>query len=400
MKEAKIVIGANFGDEGKGLMTDFFCSRFDPSKPILNVRFNGGSQAGHTVVTPKGESHIFSHLGSGSFLPNVATYLSKDFIVNPISFYKQYVQFVQDSNGLYPMIYAHPRCMITMAQDMMINQIIETRRGKDRHGSCGMGIYETILRDKVDRAVRIKDFKKIEARGQIDLNYYDSERIETIFNVGLTDKEKALLNNQNIRAHYNQDVQFFMDHVTIADESIFKRFDNVVFEGAQGLMLDQNNSDYFPHLTPSNTGIENVLGYLDSDTNVEVCYVSRPYLTRHGAGRLDNECSREVIGAKPDLTNHLNQFQGVFRYAPLDFDDMYKRAKSDFDKIYTVGCPAKMSICVTHVDEFMDHLIKDPQSTFIPDIVRPIFYDPNERTTYISRGRTRNDVFGLYKKTM
>ena len=181
MKEVKVVIGANFGDEGKGLMTDFFCSRFDPSKPVLNVRFNGGSQAGHTVVTPKGESHIFGHLGAGSFLPNVATYLSKDFIVNPISFYKQYVKFVQDSDGLYPMIYAHPRCMITMAQDMMINQIIETRRGKDRHGSCGMGIYETILRDKIDKAVRIKDFKKIEARGQIYLNYYDSERIETIF---------------------------------------------------------------------------------------------------------------------------------------------------------------------------------------------------------------------------
>ena len=51
MKTIKVIIGANFGDEGKGLMTDYFCKQ-EPKKDILNIRFCGGAQAGHTVVLP------------------------------------------------------------------------------------------------------------------------------------------------------------------------------------------------------------------------------------------------------------------------------------------------------------------------------------------------------------
>ena len=64
MKRAYAVIGANFGDEGKGLMTDLFC-RLGGS--VINIRSNGGAQAGHTVCTRDGKRHVFSHIGSGSF---------------------------------------------------------------------------------------------------------------------------------------------------------------------------------------------------------------------------------------------------------------------------------------------------------------------------------------------
>lgn len=86
----KVVIGSGFGDEGKGLMTDYFCSSFPRDESVLNVRFNGGAQAGHTVVTPYGLRHVFGHFGAGSFLPNVVTYLSSEFLVNPILFRKEY----------------------------------------------------------------------------------------------------------------------------------------------------------------------------------------------------------------------------------------------------------------------------------------------------------------------
>lgn len=51
-KQVKVVIGANFGDEGKGLMADYFCSKLSKNGSVLNIRFNGGAQAGHTVVVP------------------------------------------------------------------------------------------------------------------------------------------------------------------------------------------------------------------------------------------------------------------------------------------------------------------------------------------------------------
>ena len=62
MKTVKIVIGANFGDEGKGLMTDYFASKNNNSIVVMH---NGGAQRGHTVVTPEGIRHVFHHFPQG-----------------------------------------------------------------------------------------------------------------------------------------------------------------------------------------------------------------------------------------------------------------------------------------------------------------------------------------------
>ena len=381
MKNVRIVIGANFGDEGKGLMTDYFCSKVPLTEKVLNVRFNGGAQAGHTVVAPDGRRHIFGHLGAGSFLPNVATYLSSDFIINPILFRREYEKL--QSIGVVPMVYVHPACLLTFPQDMMINQFIEKRRGEDRHGSCGVGIYETILRSKKDSSITMDTLSALSGKHfQVDISYYGAERIEKLFGIGLEDKEKALLINQNIRAHFNQDVKFFMDHVVITDERIFKQFNYVVFEGAQGLMLDQNNKDYFPHLTPSNTGVRNIAPYLESYMDVEVIYVTRPYVTRHGAGKLPNECPKEMISKfiKPDLTNHINDWQGEFRYAPLNVSELMARCEEDIKHLNFPMKPinAKLSYAVTHMDESV-----------------PYNLIPYSEDLYLSFGPCRVNVRGL-----
>lgn len=382
MRHVKVVIGANFGDEGKGLMTDYFCSKVPSGEKVLNVRFNGGAQAGHTVVTPDGRRHIFGHFGAGSFLPNVATYLDEDFVINPLLFRREYEKLAM--LGLYPMVYVHPRCLLTFPQDMMVNQFIERRRGEDRHGSCGCGIFETLLRSKKDSDIRANTLSVLGMKHyQIDIEYYGAERIEKIFDVHLNEEEKALLINQNIRAHFDLDVRFFMDHTVIVDERIFKQFNYVVFEGAQGLMLDQNNKDYFPHLTPSNTGVQNICKHLSTDMNVEVCYVTRPYLTRHGAGKLPNECPREMTGAKQDLTNHVNEWQGEFRYGKLDLYPMMERCQNDICQCNTPMRPInpKMSYAVTHMDEALKS-----------DLL------PLSDNLYLSYGPKRTDVKKLFEE--
>lgn len=376
MKEAKIVIGANFGDEGKGLMTDYFCSQFPKTERVLNVRFNGGAQAGHTVVTPEGQRHVFSHFGSGSFIPNVATWLGPEFIVNPILFLREYEKL--NALGIWPMVYIHPKCLLTMPQDMMINQFIETRRGTNRHGSCGVGIYETLLRSQAQTDITMLDLDRFDStyvhRFGLDIDYYNFERLEKMTGMTLTDPEKALLMNQNIRAHFNEDLRFMMNHSVLLDESVFNKFDYVVFEGAQGLMLDQNNTEYFPHLTPSNTGIANVLDYVQRDVQVEVCYVTRPYLTRHGAGKLPDECTREEVGAKIDLTNHQNEWQGSLRYAKMDWKEFGKRCVHDAFPL----AGQVMSFAFTHMDE-----TDCDDASVILDCCDHVYY---------SYGPTRSDV--------
>ena len=90
MKDIKIVCGSNWGDEGKGLMTDYFSQK--PNSIV--VCSNGGAQRGHTVTTPDGIRHVFHHFGSGTF-NNASTYLSEDFIVNPIIFKQEYDELIK-----------------------------------------------------------------------------------------------------------------------------------------------------------------------------------------------------------------------------------------------------------------------------------------------------------------
>src|ERR1051325_7045750 len=140
MKRAFAVIGSNCGDEGKGLMVDHACAKYSAD---VVVRFNGGAQAGHTVVTPQGQRHVFSHFGSGSLL-GVPTYLTRFFICNPILFCQELDRL--ETLGVKPKVYVDYECMVTTPYDMLLNQEIEKDRGRARHGSCGVGINETVQR--------------------------------------------------------------------------------------------------------------------------------------------------------------------------------------------------------------------------------------------------------------
>ena len=80
MSNVKVVIGSNFGDEGKGLMTDYFCAEAKKrNESCIVVLSNGGAQRGHTVVTPDGIRHVFHHFGSGTFA-EAPTYFSEQYV--------------------------------------------------------------------------------------------------------------------------------------------------------------------------------------------------------------------------------------------------------------------------------------------------------------------------------
>ena len=146
-----VVMGANYGDEGKGRMTDYFANKaIKASKKTIVVCSNGGAQRGHTVQLDNGYRHMFHHLSSGT-LAGADTYLPQSFIVNPMLFMKEMRELYKDldKTGLkdLPKIFVHPDCLISTPFDMMNNQIIEDARGDKKHGSVGAGIWETIFRN-------------------------------------------------------------------------------------------------------------------------------------------------------------------------------------------------------------------------------------------------------------
>lgn len=324
---ARAVIGASFGDEGKGLVTDYLCATQGAG---VVVRFNGGAQAGHTVVTPDGLRHVFSHVGSGT-LCGVPTFLSQFFVCNPLLFFKELDKL--HALGFEPAVYAHPECLVTTFADMMINQTLEDKRGGTRHGSCGVGVNETIERSQIpELKITMADL------------WNGPKRLESVL-AQVCEKYAAFrtgkpINEPGMIEAFIQGCDKFAEHVSPAGIGQCK---DPVFEGAQGLLLDQNNAEYFPHLTRSNTGMQNVrvLCAQAGITEIEAYYVSRSYLTRHGAGPLPNEDPKLSY---TDDTNLDHPYQGRLRFAPLDENALVKRINSDCGN-------ETLRLVVTHCDQ-------------------------------------------------
>ena len=321
------VIGANFGDEGKGLVTDYLCAKEGAE---VVVRFNGGAQAGHTVVTPEGRRHVHHHFGSGTLL-GVPTYLSEYFICNPILFIRE----LEELSDLRPQVWINPVCMVTTFVDMLINQSEEDVRGDTRHGSCGVGVYATICRDK-RRPLRMRDL-------------WDRPEyvVDFIFNECKLRKEdfKPSIFSRHVEEFLTA-CKIMAERTQPATMSTFKNADTVVFEGAQGLLLDMDKRMYYPHLTPSKTGLHNVrflLRQLDKPNFLKAYYVSRTYMTRHGAGPLPNENPNMSY---VDYTNTPHPYQGSLRFADLNVDSLLDRiiddSRGDANRLVLTHCDQRM----------------------------------------------------------
>lgn len=320
-------------------------------------------------MSPDGIRHVFHHFGSGTF-NGAATYLPEDFILNPIIFKQEYDELT--NLGYRPEVYINKNCMITTPWDMMANQIIEESRGKDKHGSCGLGIFETIKRYKagvINVNFSIRDYY---------IKQFEKEKIS------LSYKWEKLFLDDGIFYHFWNDWDFMNIHsVEMETNDFLNVFDNIIFEAAQGLLLDQNNTDYFPHLTPSNTGIKNPKKIIENtnwadDINIETCYVSRTYLTRHGAGKFPSECDKYLINPYMfDKTNIPNPHQDTLRYGMLDLKELYDRCEKD---VGTFG--DKKSIAITHGNEYSVDM----------KLLEELF---DEWNIYYSDGETRNDIYEL-----
>lgn len=340
----KIIIGANYGDEGKGLATDYFCN---PSEKWLGVLTNGTSQRAHTVDTIDGKHHMFSHFSSGTF-QGADTYISINFAINPITFVNEYLA-LQNEFGITPKVYIHPDCKIITPFDILAN--LTEREQSGLHNTCGNGFWKTLERYNDDYGMgRVLYFSKNSASWMRYLN-----NIEEYYKYKLNNID---LDYQGIKAHFINDLQFVFDHSFIINNKILKSYQNIIFENGQGLLIgEQNPLANWDFCTPSNTGLSYAYNIIEDnfiDTDVEVCYVSRTYLTRHGDGGLFNECAVEDINKLiVDYTNIPNACQGHLRFGHFDDKQLINRIWKDnsFVKNTIDKNNYKCSLMLTHWNE-------------------------------------------------
>lgn len=347
MKKAKAVIGSAYGDEGKGVFTDYLSSK---SLESLVIRFNGGAQAGHTVMTDDGRKHVFGHFGANSFLPNSKTVLSKHFVINPLLFSKE--KNILNDMGINPKVFAHMNAPITTPFEMILNQWQEDSRGCNRHGSCGVGFGETLQREESKiTSLQIKDI--IHGKTQEKLIEIKQYFINRVNQLGFKEKllEKNFLLENSFLEKFVDDCNCMMEVIQEFDKKL-PDSENIVFEGAQGLLLDQNFG-FFPHVTRSNTGLKNIIQICKeyNITELDVLYATRCYTTRHGSGPLKNELNNKPYDDIVDVTNIPNAYQGSLRFAYLDLDVLQESIEKDISSVNIENIQLKKFIGISCLDQ-------------------------------------------------
>jgi adenylosuccinate synthase len=277
------IIGAQWGDEGKGKVVDLFTAEAD-----IVVRFQGGNNAGHTLVV-NGDKTILHLVPSGALHPNKLCVIGNGVVVDPEILIEE-IQALKARGHLVDdeQLRISEQAHVIMPYHKLIDQARERLRGEGMIGTTGRGIgpaYE----DKVARiGIRFVDlleeetFKEKLRRNIEEKNIY----IQAIL------KEKGLAFDE-IHDQYAAHRERLKDYVTntglLLDQEI-RRGKRVLFEGAQGTLLDVDHGTY-PYVTSSST----ITGGACSGSGIgpqhiqQVIGISKAYTTRVGSGPFPTE---------------------------------------------------------------------------------------------------------------
>ena len=316
--EHVIVCDLGFGDAGKGTVVDRLCrGPLGPGsrRPVhAVVRHNGGAQAAHNVVTRDGRHHTFAQFGSGT-LAGVPTHLSRFMLVDPLALAAEASHLaalgVPDPLAL---LTVDRRALLTTPYHAAANRIREQRRDQDRHGSCGLGIGETAryaLGHPADAPTAADCTTPARLIAGLTLL-----RDRLAAELGLTPTDLPAPPPADCADAFRA----FAEHVRLTDETHLTgllRTGPVVFEGAQGVLLDEWHG-FHPYTTWSTTTFANAETLLAESGAPGAALrlgVLRSYTTRHGPGPLPTEDKALDL---PEVHNGTGRWQGAFRTGHFD----------------------------------------------------------------------------------
>lgn len=359
---ALVVTGMLYGDEGKGTIVDYLVREHDADGV---VKFTSGAQQAHNVVVSDKvgqlKQHTFRQFGAGTF-HGVATHLSRYFLVNPYMLFaeKARLDFVLGSSDqkLWNLLSISPEAQITTPFHVAANRLRERCRDSP-HGSCGMGIGETASDGELGLALTMADLRdlsitelrtalhQIRHRKKNELQEsFSSYRLLSPEYAGL-DEWKTIFNDSHATELIIEFVSFCKRLVELVEIRVdcFLSDKTWVFEGAQGILLDQDYG-FAPHTTWARTTPYNAHELLkDYKGKITTYGVLRTYMTRHGAGPFVTEHRQPeyTSRASPFFERHNNDtgVQGVWRHGWLDLVALR----------YALRCAPQIdSLVLTHAD--------------------------------------------------
>lgn len=370
--QSYILCGMQYGDEGKGSFVDYLTHKVN-AKCV--VKYNGGSQASHTVVCPNGTTHRFAQLGSGMFKDDCETYITENMVVNPQNLMREIEQFAKETSknigDIIPRIHIHKDCCIVTEYHKLINRMRELASGDERRGSVGTGVSEV--------------YRLVEESDELYKLYLTMDEVYSEFTTNhiltaLQDlksyaysfyKENEDKIWSNCDKHTKKDLlkmmQYLFDQNAIFNvldtqyrplietpnelslktclydsyEHSIRNHNVVIWEGSQGLLIDKNygvkpNTTYLD--TTNNFALD--IAYLKDE--IKKIGIIKAFCSRHGMGIFptkDEELSEKIIDAHQDWT----VWNGKPEYGWFDIVLLkYAQSINNVDELY-ISCLDQLS---------------------------------------------------------
>ena len=329
MNDSYIVSGSLIGDEGKGTLSDYLSNKYDLKE---NVRFNGGSQASHTVVV-NDKTHKFSQLGSG-MLNNSRVYLSDNTIVNLfnlVSEAKVLSEITKRSvEDILSYVYVDSNSSIVTPYHSLINKIRELSLNDNSLGSVGTGVSEVYkLKQLTGLDLKVSDLLNgssdyiLESLFEYTRCYLSLNRgkiSDELFNELISEKDSYYLtdsrNKDYMKICYKNLIESNLFNIVDGIQSFHKN-SSVLFEGSQGLLLDRELG-----IKPNTTSLDTTNKYgiklsNEIDTNPISIGCISSLISRHGKGILPTH-DKYLDSLVYDKNQLYSYFQGVPRYGWFD----------------------------------------------------------------------------------
>lgn len=283
---ATVVLGAQWGDEGKGKVTDFFASSAD-----YVVRFQGGNNAGHTIVVGD-EKLALSLTPSGVLYPDCVPVIGSGCVVD-LAFLKKELEMLNSKNVSTKKLAISPNAHVIMPYHKLLDELIEESLGENKIGTTKKGIGPCYA-DKIQRSgIRIQDLlddevfaekvkTNVEEKNQLLTKIYGRDPIDPNEIINEFKTYKEIINNH-------------VKDTSLMISNAIKEGKNILFEGAQGTLLDIDHGTY-PFVTSSNTSSANAaIGSGIGPLNLnKIVGVTKAYISRVGSGPFITEQKNDI----------------------------------------------------------------------------------------------------------
>jgi adenylosuccinate synthase len=277
-----IIIGTQWGDEGKGKVVDLLTER-----AAAVARFQGGHNAGHTLVI-NGKKTVLSLIPSGILHENVQCLIGNGVVLSLEALFREAQTLIDNGTDVFARLRISPNCPLILPSHVALDKAREVARGANAIGTTGRGIGPAYEDKVARRAVRVQDLFRREHFAALlgEILDFHNFTLQHYFKQPAIDFQKTL----DEQLSYAERVKPLVSDITQTLASLREKQADVMFEGAQGAMLDVDLGTY-PFVTSSNT----TGGFAGTGTGIGprsfdyVLGIVKAYTTRVGAGPFPTE---------------------------------------------------------------------------------------------------------------